>query len=265
MDDLMGPIATISPSLLWYVGIIAGVYVALAFVGGPILVRFTLRRGIGLEPFDINSGELPAQVQQHFWETYQTLAEDGYQAAAYLVDAESSGMRLYLAVFENTSSQDLALAACPVARIGGRLVPKTYIVAFATDYTDGTKITTTNTPDVPSVASIPKRKKFHFPEVTDPRRLGRIHQGLCSRVGGMTKRRISTSQTVREVLTADMTKEMEEQVEIGYFYHDETSGSYRPTWKGAFLMVWKQVWPIGTIRKCIGRARNAALLRELGV
>ena len=51
----------------------------------------------------------------------------------------------------------------------------------------------------------------------------------------------------------------------GLFARDQAAGVYRPTWKGACLMAWGRLWPVGAIRRTLRRRRAARTLRELGM
>ena len=39
------------------------------------------------------------------------------------------------------------------------------------------------------------------------------------------------------------------QIDTGYMYLSPHERLYRPTWKGAFLMTWGQLWPFKAIRQ----------------
>lgn len=40
---------------------------------------------------------------------------------------------------------------------------------------------------------------------------------------------------------------------------------YRPTWRGAFLMSWRLLWPVKPIVRVLRKRRAARLLSELGL
>ena len=57
-----------------------------------------------------------------------------------------------------------------------------------------------------------------------------------------------------------MVETYDRQVQIGWLYRDAAAGAYRPTWKGAFLMTWGQLWPMKAIREAGLRARERRIL-----
>ena len=64
-------------------------------------------------------------------------------------------------------------------------------------------------------------------------------------------------------LQSDMIEELERAVGFHYLRLDARAGIYRPTLKGAFLMTWREMWPIKAIRLVQQARRERQLLTEL--
>ena len=80
-----------------------------------------------------------------------------------------------------------------------------------------------------------------------------------------TKRPLPPSDQWANELSNSTQKEMQDQTVTGYFYLDSRGEYYRLTWKGTFLMTWKQLWPIKQIRRAMMRRQNRGLLAEWGM
>jgi len=244
------------------------VIVALPFVLGPFLVRRNVRQKARpeLQALDTESGELPAEVYQHFLRTVEVLKEDGFRVCGYYRQAgQATRVTLYLALFKNDAQHDLGLGAAMYAAVKGQSSLRTSFVAFSTHFRDGLQVNTGNTAQLGVHAEVPTRKGKTFPDVTDPRRLYRIHRALCSRWGRAETEPLPADAELPARVAQNMAGELQDQAAAGYYYLDSAGGCFRPTWKGAFLMTWKLCWPVTSIRKALRASRNAVLLRELGV
>jgi hypothetical protein len=253
--------------LLWAALAVLGL-VALPFVLGPFLVRFTVSQKAQpvFEPLDTESGQLPKEVYQHFLKTVEALKEDGFRICGYYrQEGQATNVTAYVALFVNEAQRDLAMAAGMYAELEGQPSLRTSYVEFCTELADGLELNTANTGELSPHAPVPERKGSSFPEIGDLRRLYQVHRALCARLGPAEKKSVPAEAELAARVAQDMVKCLEQQVAAGYYYLDGVGGCFRPTWKGAFLMTWKLCWPVTSIRKALRASRNAALLRELGV
>jgi hypothetical protein len=62
---------------------------------------------------------------------------------------------------------------------------------------------------------------------------------------------------------AILVGELEDAARAGYMELPPGGKMYRPTWKGAFLMAWKQMWPAKGLLRAVRDVRAARLLMEL--
>jgi hypothetical protein len=62
---------------------------------------------------------------------------------------------------------------------------------------------------------------------------------------------------------ATMVEELEDAARAGYMALSPDGETYRPTWKGAFLMTWKQLWPAKGILRAARDRTARRLIAEL--
>jgi hypothetical protein len=141
----------------------------------------------------------------------------------------------------------------------------TTTLVFTTDFTDGTKLATSNYLGPSGFPRIRMRDgSGAFPRVRGPRRLYDVHQACLARFCSDAIRLLPSTKEPVEYLLQSLQQEQAKLAEAGYYYLDEKHDVYRLTWKGAYLMGWKLLWPVKPIREMIRRSRAARLLKELG-
>ncbi len=129
---------------------------------------------------------------------------------------------------------------------------------FSTTYTDETAIDTSNAPELPGFDSGPRKQQFWLPHIQNLARLYQIHRELIRRhATGASPRDVRDTQALTTVAEA-MQRDFREQEARGWFYLDPSAVQYRLTLKGAYLMTWRLLWPIQSIRKL---RRNLAARR----
>ncbi|MHC5056408.1 MAG: hypothetical protein ACYTKD_17055 [Planctomycetota bacterium] len=139
--------------------------------------------------------------------------------------------------------------------------PREY-VEFTTEFPDGGEVSTSNSDQLTCFRKVAHRAMQQFPGLRDVGELRRVHRKLVEKRAEGKERSFPSRGNPVERLREAMNREMADQVETGYFYLDQRSGDYRPTWKAAFVIPWKLAWPVTAIRKALRDRRAEKLLRD---
>jgi hypothetical protein len=170
-----------------------------------------------------------------------------------------------LALLENRQANDLAMVVTMHARSEGPVGPetlKTHYVEFGSELVNGSEVATNNSSELPAFAPPPERIVLQMPQLEDLARLYRCHELSIDEFGRAARKPLPPSDSLLEALRADMIRELESQVGTGCLYRDTATNTYRATWAGAFVMTWKQLWPVSAVRRFRRRRRAETLLAE---
>jgi hypothetical protein len=160
----------------------------------------------------------------------------------------------------------MAMSAIIVAEsgVGGEL--KTSYVEFVRRYDDGIVVQTNNSSELSSFKRMPAEFTTKFWEIRDIRRLNRLHRVLSDRFRerGQPVNQLDTKyegDALRYVAQAVLEDTFRDQVGTGYLAEDPNG--FRPTLKGAWIMAWKELWPIKSIRRWREQRYTKRLSAEL--
>ena len=254
--------------LLFLVGPILGrpVFIAalavIVYVGGPVLVRFTQKQPAHPELAPVELQGLPAQVSEFFQRTAENLAAEGFTPAARLAYAQRN-VAFVVELHLNRPAGDAAAAIAAYERTTDAARLKTSYVEFATECADGSALDTNNSSVHIVLPQRPGKRLLQLPDVQDVSLLYKVHRAALEEFTAAKKGRLPAPGEERSDLAASMIKELVAAADAGYMYLDETSDVYRPTWKGAFLMTWKSIWPGSAIVKARMRRKVAPILSQV--
>lgn len=205
----------------------------------------------------IAPADLPPDVVAFMAPTEAVLREHGFYAVTLLRSAgDVPGVTADVMLFVHVSSGDKAMVA--FVR-GGPLITPT--VSVETAFADGYAIVTTNFADAGTFPHDPRKHRLAIPGLVDVALLCEIHR----------RRRASLAPARLEPVLPPEGREAEEQeredaeecarvAAAGYYALDADGVRYRPTFKGAYLMTWKLMWPVSALRR---RAKRRTARREL--
>ena len=213
--------------------------------------------------FDPGGDETPRVVSERTRRAVSDLAPLGFVARGHVFDPDSVAMcSSYQSVFENRRTHETALLATVMVNDAAALT----FLEFGTEYADGTGLVSTDHTMVPVTPPVARHEgSMSYPQVVEAAHLYRIHRAVAARHDGVPIRRDPLGEDVTVRVRHTTISEIEGWVEVGYYYLDGARRLYRPTWKGAFLMTGKHMWPVGAIRRAMGRRRAAGRLREWGL
>jgi hypothetical protein len=187
------------------------------------------------------------------------LTELGFDVRGHWRHIGHSTATAKITLLENPQTLDVAKILVHTAGTRRHLT-----LAFQTRFDDGTELATANNQVTAGLPSLPGITVLWLPEVRDALQLLRVHSQVRHRLG-VDKRRRSVGQDPVAFLLEGQQRMFDHQVKTGYYYLDEARGVYRPTWKGAFLITWRLLWPIRPLFRAWRRRPTHRLLRELGV
>lgn len=239
--------------------------VALPFVLGPLLIRFTqkMKRSPTLIAFDPDDRPAPAAVQSYLDDVEAALWSCGFEVFEHVAMPDlAPNVKAIFTLLGRPESDDLAMAVAAFGETGGLTVLRKYYVEFATDFADGFELCTNNSADESAYCPLPHKKVLQFDRVKTAADLWRVHDRAAKEFGTGPKRPIPAKTAALDRLRAGMLKENTDQVAVGWLWYDEAADAFRPTWKGACLMTWKLAWPVSAYRLALRRKRSRRLLEE---
>lgn len=251
--------------MLTVVVIILLVCALLPYVAGPLLILFVQKQPAEPRIVRIGADRVRPELAGYAQHVAGGLATQGFSPAAYLWwPNPEGGVDTQLLLFTDPSSKESAAAIdMRSTRAGAEHVAWTYL-EFCTEFVNGESICTNNC-GIASVAKFdPLKRVSNFPAVRNPLALYGAHRRLVERHAPPAARFIPTPGTEHLHVAYTSGKSFARQVEFGYMYLDDSSGNYRPTLKGAFLMSWKLLFPVKQVREALAKREAAETLRSLG-
>lgn len=237
----------------------------LPYVLGPLLIRLTqkLRRSPTLLTFDADEQPAPAWVQEYLDETEAELWGCGFEALEHIILPDLlPNVQSIFVLMTREESNDAAIAVAMFGT-GAQESVRKYHVEFATDFEDGFELCTNNTGEESAFKPLPHKRILQFDFISDPSALWQIHQRAIQEFGtGAAKKPMPDKSQAIDRFREALVKEFTDQVDVGWLWYDEFHDVFRPTWKGACLMVWKLCWPVSTLRRAARRKNARRLLRE---
>jgi hypothetical protein len=245
----------------------AAVFV-LPWISGPLdLKRYHWSSSDALYvPIDPQPGDVPDQVLETLREVVPRLEELGFTTLGHFgLDGNLPNCTSFVTLFENRRTWQIAKQLTVIGP-GATVGKATTVLGFFTEFADGSKLITSNPPTRALEPRLGVRQgSMSFPLVRDPTRLYEIHNASVARYAGDRIRVERAILNPAEFLRTSRREQTAKHIESGHFYLDEEGRRYRPTWKGAILMAWKQRWPIKPIRDWSLQRRAGRMLRELGL
>lgn len=257
------------PEWLYTLAGIAFCVLLIPYVLGPILIFLTLRFRMPptVVAVDPRVHPLPAEARQYLAEAYRGLTAEGFElVGTILLPDLVPNVKTLFAMYTNRATCDAAMSAIIVAQrgVGGEL--KTSYVEFIRRYDDGVVVQTNNSSELSAFKRLPGEFTTKFWQERDIHRLYGLHQLLADRFRqrGQPVNRLDAEyagDAVRYVANAVLEETFRDQVRTGYLAEESTG--FRPSFKGAWIMAWQELWPVKAFRRCREQRRAEQLLAEL--
>ncbi|HKR02608.1 MAG TPA: hypothetical protein VJT09_18160 [Pyrinomonadaceae bacterium] len=208
---------------------------------------------------------LPPTAQNYFRRLAGTLQAQGFSDAMYLYQGgQLAGTTCFLMLMKNHAAGDMVCAGDFHFAVKD-FYRNTNYLEFATDLSNGVCINSNNTEDPSVFKPDPANPVFKFPGLKDSWRLYEAHRRLIARHAPGELRVLPSEGMEISHICSSVKRSLEKQVEYGYYYKEQPSGDYRPTWKGAVTMTFRVAWPVRDLKMAALRNRAAQTLRSLGL
>jgi len=247
--------------------IIVGFFV-MYVLGMPFLVKQEMRFRINfsIDEIDPEKASLPEEALEWLEETDEQLTALGFEKLGdFSISDCSPSVITLLSMYENHAQQNSAMVVtmfkAPEFTTEAMSVREKY-VEFSTEYTDGAEICTNNSRHGQVFMTVPRKRVTRLPETRDLETLYTLHLHLLERYGTPPKRRLPQPEEWPDIIRDDFQRDYQEQVEAGMMETDEHETHFLLTWKGAYLMSWKLMWPFAQITRARRRLAAQELLEE---
>lgn len=254
----------------WIVYGLAGLVIVF-YVGMPLLVltqqKFEARPK--MIRFDVDDFDWPAEIDQLFTEAVDDLAESGFEVVDGLfLPSAVQNVKTALILLVNRTEKDAAMVTAMYAQPVSSGSLKTLYVEFSTQFDDGLVYDTNNSSQMSAFPQRADTELHQFVRVKDATTLYQIHQAILERDGRSRSQKVMRFDRdfggdAVAFLQNAMAEEFDDAADIGYLKRVEGGNNFAPTLKGAFLMVWKELWPWKLIRQMQRNQKAQSLLADL--
>ena len=256
----------------WLLFFVCGLFGLFYFVAPLVILvqqRFEARpRMIRFDPRDF---ELPPEIDKLFTTSVADLSNLGFEVVDGLfLPSAVPNVQTALLLLVNRTDKDAAIVTAVYATSGSPSSAKSLYVEYSSRFNDGFEYNTNNTTHLPSFPARNKVKTLQLVEIADSAKLYRIHEAVMKSDGRSSSQKVL--QLDREFggdsvafLQHGMQEEFESAAGYGYLSLTPNGEKYRPTIKGAFLVVWKELWPWKLIRKYQRSRRARSVLSKLAM
>ncbi len=237
--------------------IVLGLIIIPPFVVIPVIAHFKIRMPHDPKLLVMDPKYFPKYVFEYLSHITYLLKNEGFEMALDAIEPEQEPdmSTSYFRLFINRTACDTAVTIISLGSSKGdeKRVTNAF-TEFSSEFSPDLKITTNNIVTPPVFRDVPENPIFRFPGEQDLGVLYKTHRQIVSEAGENGERFVPPKGGALKYLRDAQVKSLDMQIKTGYLYSDEAAAAYRPTWKGAFLMMWKSAF--GTV-KMIRRRRRA--------
>ncbi|MGE0086459.1 MAG: hypothetical protein AB7S75_18785 [Desulfococcaceae bacterium] len=247
---------------LYAAGVLILAEIIIFGVVAPIIVHSKQRQS-AKPRFDLfDPRNLPQDKADYFVRNLQLLQKEGFEPAAFVSWESNENQRILFVLTVNRKNRDMAMSVLATGGTATKPIEIRY-TEFCTVFGDSSEINTNSNPQPDVLKQFPDKKVFSFPSIKDPHHLYILHRRLIARFALGKEAVLPSKDTEVMAVQMSVTRFLARQAKAGYFQTDESGEILMPTWKGAFLMTWKLVWPVSFIRNILQRRRMNIFLRQL--
>jgi hypothetical protein len=240
----------------WHeLAILIGIY----YLISPLLVRSTFRFNAKCKPALVPLEQLPPAIAAVFRQRIPQLQGLGFDlVGCYDCGVMATNTRSCVAYLCNPMTNDFA----NVSAVQAPNKTASYF-EFSTRFGMNTFLDTNTNRVLPFTPPARGIRTFRFPEIADPFYLYQIHRRLVEKYGvGLRAEGEPKGEEIQRLVRV-IEGYGPRHARMGYMYLAQDQESYRLTWKGAFLMTMRALWPAPPIRRFIQKQAMQAELRSL--
>jgi hypothetical protein len=233
--------------------------VAAAYLLSPLAVHWTFRFASRCDLAEVSLENLPQQIASLLSERIPEIQELGFAlTGCFDCGALAGETHSYVAYFCNHRTNEFANVSVLVSPTQTHSY-----VEFSTRFTNGQAVETNTNDVLPLTPLDANTRVFRFPEILDATTLLQTHRQLVEKyaVGLWPQAEPRGGEILRLVRVIENYGPRHSQ--IGYMRLADDRRSYRLTWKGAFLMTWRGMWPVSLVRRWVHHRAMYAELHAL--
>jgi hypothetical protein len=227
----------------------------------PILVRHGYRFAAHCKPVAVRAEELPGEVRAFIVPRIAEVRNLGFEfLGIYDCGTLASNTQSYVASFCKRDTSDFAnvWVATSTQKFAGYL-------EFSTQFSNGVTLETNSNRALPMTPDNAKIQMFRFLRIKDARTLYQLHRQLIEKhAAGQWTPGEAKGQEMERVISV-IENYGPRHAKIGYMVPAKDGETYRLTWKGAFLMTWRGLWPTSLLRRALQRKVMRTELQTLPV
>jgi hypothetical protein len=220
-------------------------FVAAVYLLSPLAVRWTYRFSGHWALREVSLDALPSEVVDEFRKSIPELQELGFELIGCFDCGQlAEQTHSYLAYFCNRLSNDFANISAMTTP--GRT--DSYL-EFSTSFKNGLTVETNTNSVLPLTPANPDTKVFRFPKTADARTLLHTHHRLIDKyAAGLWAQAEPHGEEIKRYVRV-IENYGPRHARIGYMFPAEDGVAYKLTWKGAFLITWRGLWPVSMVRR----------------
>lgn len=249
--------------MLIYGGFLAAVLslavLALVYVLGPALFYLGYKRP--LEPSFVPIEDFPPAFAKEMEGRVRALQVLGLSEQARLsFPSRAHNEPAYFSMLTDAETGDKALVVAIVPR--GSLTPRAVYVELSRRLASGDLRTMNSLELHASHRDSSGSSTTWLPQVRDVAALVAMHRHICHKLAPSERGELYQAGEAGAFLEREMREENAILARDGVLCADEDAGVWRPTWRGACLLTWKNLWPQAGARRA--RAKSLATERLYG-
>lgn len=238
-------------------------YIAVLYVVTPMIIKYKhFYKRFG-EPQRLFPHAFPTEISNYFIRIETELAALGFTSKVYFKDSgRTNNSTTYYSLCINYATQEYAIVA--FVTVKNSLVKKSFPLIFInTEYQGGTKVITHNSSQPRVFKKRENRKVRHIPNCQNIGLLYQIHQQYVNEIG-ISEGRVLPPEGKEEFYFYNQSvEEFDAQIRAGYYYYDPKANEYRLTFKGAYIVGWKLIWPIKQLQMYMLNSEAQQVIKQL--
>ena len=232
--------------------------IALLYLLAPLAVRWTYRVAAHCRPTAAPLDRLSEPVAAIFRKRIPELRELGFElAGCYDCGCLATDTHSYVAYFSDRAN-DFANVTTLVSPGG----VSSYL-EFSTKFTIGLVLETNTNRVPPLTPANPETRVFRFPELSEASALLHAHRQILEKYAGGLRPQGEPRGLEIERYARVVENYGPRHNQIGYMRLTDDGQWYQLTWKGAFLMTWRGLWPVSFVRHWMYRHNMNSELHAL--
>ena len=239
----------------------AAILVGAMHVIAPAVVRNGFRFAARCKPLTVPVEELPKEVAAYIVPRILQMQNLGFELlGCYHCGMLTSNTQRYVAYFLKRSTNDFAniTVATSPQKIAAYF-------EFSTCFSNELTVETNTNRALPLTPDNPGTRVFRFPKIKELDALYKLHLQLIEKyAAGQWAQGEPKGQELKRLVNV-IENYGPRHSKAGYMVLGKDGETYRLTWKGAFLMTWRGLWPTSLVRKALQRKTMHSELQALAV